>query len=143
MLALIAKKQKESVNGSPPAPKRRPNHFQDSEGEDEDEPHAHDTHIFSGAVAEDLISFYNKLITESLAKDLQIPDEDMQFEDAHTTQFGISVRPFGPLRTAIVEFLAELYSTQSKEVHQAFADVDLYNTLLFFFEYHPFNNFLH
>jgi hypothetical protein len=111
MLALIAKKQKESVNGSPPAPKRRPNHFQDSEGEDEDEPHAHDTHIFSGAVAEDLISFYNKLITESLAKDLQIPDEDTQFEDAHTTQFGISVRPFGPLRTAIVEFLAELYST--------------------------------
>ncbi len=131
------------MNGSPPVPKRRPNHFQDSEGEDDDEPHAHDSQIFSGAVAEDLISFYNKLIVECVAKELQIPDEDTQFEDAQPTQFGISVRPFGPLRTAIVEFLAELYSTQSKEFHQAFAEVDLYNTLLFFFEYHPFNNFLH
>jgi hypothetical protein len=28
-------------------------------------------------------------------------------------------------------------------VHHAFAEVNLYNTLLFFFEYHPFNNFLH
>lgn len=70
MLALIAKKQKESVNGSPPAPKRRPNHFQDSEGEDDDEPHAHETHIFSESVAEDLISFHNKLITDSVAREL-------------------------------------------------------------------------
>jgi len=28
-------------------------------------------------------------------------------------------------------------------VHQAFADGDLYNKLLFFFEYHPFHNVLH
>lgn len=28
-------------------------------------------------------------------------------------------------------------------MHQAFADGDLYNKLLFFFEYHPFHNVLH
>jgi hypothetical protein len=41
--------------------------------------------------------------------------------------------------------LAETYQNhpQQAEIHQAFADADLYNKLLFFFEYHPYHNVLH
>ena len=48
------------------------------------------------------------------------------------------------MRTQIVEFLADLYQIHTTEhVHQAFAEADLYNTLLFYFEYHPYHNILH
>jgi hypothetical protein len=78
-----------------------------------------------------------------VGKELMIPSEEEQFEDAHLTQFGLSIKPFGGLRTAVVEFLSDLFKLHCKELHHAFAEADLYNTLLFFFEYHPFNNFLH
>lgn len=47
------------------------------------------------------------------------------------------------LRTKIVEFLTQVYVVFCKEIHEVFEEVDLYNTLLFFFELYPFHNVLH
>ena len=53
------------------------------------------------------------------------------------------MRPFGMLRTRVVEFLAEVFKTFFEEVKQTFIDCDLFNTLLFYFESYPFHNVLH
>jgi hypothetical protein len=47
------------------------------------------------------------------------------------------------LRTRIVEFLTQVYQTFSKEISDAFAESEIYNRLLFFFEHYPFHNVLH
>jgi len=44
---------------------------------------------------------------------------------------------------AAVEFLTDLYHVHHQAVYAAFADADLYSSLLFFFEYHPYHNVLH
>ena len=49
------------------------------------------------------------------------------------------------MRTQIVEFLSDVYLNHpnQSEVNNSFAEGDLYNKLLFFFEYRPFHNVLH
>lgn len=42
-----------------------------------------------------------------------------------------------------MEFLAEAYKVFSKDLHPAVAEGELYDSLLFFFDYHPFHNILH
>ena len=72
----------------------------DSDGdEDEDEITLHDTTSqFTPGVQEELLQFHDKVIASSVAGELKIPDEDSQFEDAQIAQWGITVKPFGPLR---------------------------------------------
>jgi hypothetical protein len=65
--------------------------------------------------------------------ELKVPSE-VETDSAYETQYGSTVKPFGPLRTAVVEFLADSYQAFYKDLHQSFADADLYNTLLYFFE---------
>lgn len=59
--------------------------------------------------SEELIKFYSQIIKEAVKNELKIPEEEEQFEDSHSSQFGISVKPFGALRTSVVEFLADIY----------------------------------
>lgn len=111
MLSSLVKKQRESDKGSP---KKKSVIMLDSDNDDEEDEDApiHDTKsvLQSGSVPEDLMHFYERVIADAAAKELKIPDEDFQFEDAHLTQFGLAVKPFGSLRTSVVEFLAEVYS---------------------------------
>ena len=36
-----------------------------------------------------------------------------------------------------------MFKVFSKEIHAIFVEADIYNKLIFFFEYHPFHNILH
>ncbi len=93
-----------------------------------------------------VIALLGVIIQESVSVDLRIPAEQppqQEEEQTHLTQYGASIKPFGPLRTAVVEFLADCYQAFYKEIHTSFAEIDLYNTLLHYFELHPYHNILH
>lgn len=65
----------------------------------------------------------------------------MQF--SYETSYGMARPPFGPLRTKIVEFIAQSFQVFPKESHGVMYNTGLYDTLLFFFEAYPFHNILH
>lgn len=136
LLQLLVKKQVE------PSMKNRFKTVYESEDEDEKANQAN-TGPPPTENKEQMLAFFNRVIIKCIAKELAIPDEDEKLEDAHHYQFGISNKPFGVLRTQIVELLADLYGSYHKDVTGAFAEGDLYNKLLFFFEYHPYHNVLH
>jgi hypothetical protein len=62
---------------------------------------------------------------------------------SHATTYGFCQKPFGVVRTRIVEFLAQVFSVFPKEVHHTVFENGLYNTLLHYFELYPFHNILH
>lgn len=88
-----------------------------------------------------VIALFGVIIQESASVELKVSAESEEI--THTTQYGKSAKPFGALRTAIVEFLADSYQAFYKDLHASFAEVDLYNTLLHYFELHPYHNILH
>ena len=89
-----------------------------------------------------VISLFGIIIQESASVELKVSSVESE-DSTHITQYGSSAKPFGALRTAIVEFLTDAYQAFYKDLHSSFAEVDLYNTLLHYFELHPYHNVLH
>lgn len=98
--------------------------------------------IFKDDKESDLYQFIKYIVTELVPKELEIPQEEDQ-ENVYETTYGMCKRPFGPLRTRIVEFLAQVFQTFVKEIAEVFAEHGIYDRLLFFFEHYPFHNILH
>jgi hypothetical protein len=48
------------------------------------------------------------IVSESVTNELKLPAEGEE-NGKHETQYGNSIKPFGALRTAAVEFIADLY----------------------------------
>ena len=88
-----------------------------------------------------VIALFGVIIQESASVELKVSVESE--DSTHLTQYGSSAKPFGALRTGIVEFLADSYQAFYKDLHASFAEADLYNTLLHYFELHPYHNILH
>jgi len=85
------------------APKRKVSD-DDSEEEEEHQP------AVKLAPAPELLAFLSEVVSLFAANELALPDEEQQLAEAHSFQYGLCNRPFGVLRTQIVEFLAEFYS---------------------------------
>jgi hypothetical protein len=113
----------------------------DSASDEEEE--TKEAPVTNEATRAEFLAFLSDIVATSCAKELRVPSDEEQFEDAHDYQFGKSNKPFGALRTQVVEFLATVYTSHHEAIHPAFADVDLYSSLLFYFEYQPFHNMLH
>ena len=90
----------------------------------------------------ELLQFVLETIRTSVKKDLEVPPEHLRESD-HETSYGNCKKPFGIVRMRIVEFLSQVFQNFWKEVHPTFVECNIYNTLLFYFEHHPFHNFLH
>ena len=137
LLSLIVKKQSDTTN------KKKANK-DDSDDDENEEAKENTLAALEGEASKaELHLFYTRVVLHCAPLELKVPDEDAQFEDAHSTTFGVSTKPFGGMRTALVEFLADLHRVHHELIHGAFAEADLYNSLLFFFEYHPYHNVLH
>lgn len=89
-----------------------------------------------------LAKFIKTVITDDISRELAIPEEEAKV-NIHPTTYGTCRKPFGTVKTRIVEFLAEVFKVFFKEIHESFVKGDIYNKLLFFFEFHPFHNILH
>lgn len=87
--------------------------------------------------------FLKEVIRQEVTKDLKIPEEDKDLIDVHNTTYGVCKSPFGILRIRIVEFLTDVFKIFCKDIFQTFADADLFNTLLFYFDHYPYHNILH
>ena len=98
--------------------------------------------LFKDDKESELSQFIKYVIKEEVSRELAIPEDEAQ-SNIHPTTYGTCRKPFGVVKTRIVEFLAEVFKVFSKEIHATFAEADIYNKLLFFFEYHPFHNILH
>ena len=64
-----------------------------------------DVLIFKDDKESELYQFIKFVISEIVPKELAIPKEEDQLNEYETT-YGMCKRPFGALRTRIVEFLA-------------------------------------
>lgn len=98
--------------------------------------------LFKDDKESELSQFIKYVIKEEVSRELAIPEEEAQ-KNIHPTTYGTCRKPFGVVRTRIVEFLAEVYKVFCKEIHKVFVEADIYNKLIFFFEFHPFHNILH
>jgi hypothetical protein len=56
----------------------------------------------------ELLPFIEEIISTVVAKELKIPEEEVEL-DSHETTYGVCKKPFGILRIRIVEFLTEAY----------------------------------
>ncbi|CDW85807.1 UNKNOWN [Stylonychia lemnae] len=101
-----------------------------------------DVLVFNDDKESVFFAFIKKIIKENISKELSIPSEADQ-EDLYTRSYGICKEPFGIVRIRAVEFLNQIYQIFFKDIHASFADADLYNSLLFFFDHYPFHNVLH
>jgi hypothetical protein len=98
--------------------------------------------LFKDDKESELAQFIKYVIKEDVSKELEIPAEENQV-NIHPTTYGTCRKPFGIVKTRIVEFLAEVFKVFCKEIHASFVEGDIYNKLIFYFEYHPFHNILH
>ncbi len=97
---------------------------------------------FQDSQCSEILTCIKKLVQENAVEELKIGEEDQQ-RNNYATTYGPGQKPFGILRTRVVEFLSTVYQIFPKEAHQLFKENGIFNTLLYFFELYPFHNILH
>ena len=90
----------------------------------------------------DFFNFLQQIIKEDVAAELKVHDEEYQ-QSAYQTSYGLCKRPFGILRTRVVEFLADAFKVFFRDIQATFVESDIFNTLLFYFDMYPYHNVMH
>lgn len=95
---------------------------------------------YSGGPSE-LPAFIKEVVRTYVKRELSL-QENIDTQPRETTYSKLQ-KPFGMLRTRIVEFLAKAFSTFTNEVLESALEVDLFNILLHYFQEYPYHNILH